>query len=123
MRIYVTHSKDFDFRKELYLPLRNSSLNSLHEIVLPHEKSDELFNSKDFIPTCDVVIAEVSLRSTGQGIELGWANAANIPVICMHKQGIKPAGSLKVVSNIFLEYKDAKEMIKKIEEVLAKIKT
>ena len=123
MRIYVTHSKYFDFRKELYSPLRNSSLNSLHEIVLSHEKSDELFSSKDFIPTCDVIIAEVSLRSTGQGIELGWANAANVPIICIYKQGTKPAGSLKAVSNIFLEYEDREKMIQKIEEVLTKIKT
>ncbi len=120
MRIYVTHSKSFDFKKELYLPLRNSSLNSLHEIVLPHEKGDNIFDSKNLIPTCDIIIAEVSYRSTAQGIELGWANTAKVPIICVYKQKTTPSNSIKVVSNIFLEYKDSEEMIKKIEDALAK---
>ncbi|MBW2985833.1 hypothetical protein KY333_00525 [Candidatus Woesearchaeota archaeon] len=38
MKIYVGHAKKFDFKKELYEPLRKSPLNNEHEIVLPHEK-------------------------------------------------------------------------------------
>ena len=77
MKIYVAHSKKLDYKKELYEPLRNSSLNNEHEIILPHEKSDKPFSSKEFFKTCDVIIAEVSYSGTGLGIELGWANCGN----------------------------------------------
>jgi len=30
MKIFVAHSSNFDFKNELYLPLRNSSLNNKH---------------------------------------------------------------------------------------------
>jgi nucleoside 2-deoxyribosyltransferase len=111
MRIYVGHAKQLDYRKVLYEPLRNSALNSEHEIVLPHEDCDALFNSKDFLETCDVMIAEVSYPATGLGIELGWADCLGCPIICIYKKGSKASSSLKAVSNIFLEYSDEDEMI------------
>lgn len=40
MRIYVTHSSGFNYKNELYLPLRNSALNEKHEITLPHEHTE-----------------------------------------------------------------------------------
>ncbi len=121
MIIHVTHSNDFDFKKELYSPLRNSELNKEHEIFLPHE-TDKFINTKDLIRNADVVVAEVSFPSTGQGIELGWASDANVPIICIYKEGNKTPGSLKAVSSTFLQYKDSDEMIKKISEALKIIK-
>lgn len=118
MKIYVGHAKKFDFKKELYEPLRNSSLNKNHDIVLPHEESDEPFNSKEFLKTCDVMIAEVTHRATGLGIELGWADYLGVPIICIYKKGAKPAGSLKSITNNFIEYFDEKEMISKLENKL-----
>lgn len=111
MNIYVCHANSFDFKTELYEPLRASELNRSHTITLPHEKSGEPFHSKEYLGHCDLVIAEVSYPSTGQGIELGWADGYGVPIICVYKQGAKPSGSLKVVSNIFLEYSDAPDMI------------
>lgn len=120
MKIYVSHSRKYDFLNELYLPIRNSVLNTLNEITLPHEKSDLPFNSRDFIPTCDLVIAEVSYQGIGIGIELGWADAAKVPIICIYKQGTEPSGSLKVVSSVFLEYSSKEQMIDKIQGQLEK---
>ena len=120
MRIYVAHSKKYDFKNELYLPIRSSSLNSLHDFTLPHEKSDLPFNSRDFIPTCDLVIAEVSYAGTGIGIELGWADAAKVPIVCIYKKGTDLAGSLKVVTSVFLEYSSTAEMIDKVQMELEK---
>jgi hypothetical protein len=119
MKIYVTHSrKDFDFKNELYLPLRNSVLNSNNEIVLPHEFSDAPFNSRDYIPQCDLVIAEVSTGSLGQGIELGWADAAKKPIICVYRKGTSPSGSLKVITNQIIEYENNQQLIEKLSEVI-----
>lgn len=74
MKIYVAHSSGYDYQNELYSPIRNSTLNTKHQITLPHENSIEQFNSKEFLKKCNLVIADVSYPSTGLGIELGWAN-------------------------------------------------
>ena len=120
MKIYISHSKKYDFKNELYLPIRNSILNTQHEFILPHEKSDLPFNSRDFIPTCNLVIAEVTYPGTGIGIELGWADAAGVPIVCFYKQGIEPAGSLSVVSENIIEYNSTDDLIEKIRIQLEK---
>ena len=114
MKIYVTHASNFDYQNELYLPLRKSKLNSLHEIALPHENSTNQFNSKEYMKDCNVILAEVSFPSTGQGIELGWANMYKKPIICLYKKGVKPSGALKVVSDTFIEYESSEDMVQSI---------
>lgn len=119
MKIYIGHSTSYDFKNELYKPLRESSLNKKHTIVLPHENSNELFNSKDFLAKeADLMIAEVSFPSFGLGIELGWANLNNVKIICVHKKEAKVSGSLKAVSNDFIEYSNSKELVEKLEKRL-----
>ena len=119
MKIYVTHSSGFDYQNELYQPLRKSELNNLHEITLPHEHTTEQFNSKEYMKDCNLILAEVSYPSTGQGIELGWANLYDVPVVCFYKKGVKPSGSLKVISNTFIEYENSEDMIQKLTDYLS----
>ncbi len=119
MNIYVSHSRSFDFKKDLYEPIRQSSLNDEHTFVLPHETSDEPFNSKDYLQNqADLMIAEVSEPATGLGIELGWADAYKVPIVCIYRKGSKVSGSLKVVSKNFVEYSNSKELISGIERIL-----
>ena len=117
MKIYIGHSKNFDFKKELYQPLKQSGLASKHELVFPHE-TDQVINSKDIIKNCDLMIAEVSFPATGLGIELGWANCFERQIICIYKTGSKISSSLKVVTNTFIEYSDNEELVNKLSEVL-----
>lgn len=119
MKIYVTHSSSFDYQNELYEPLCKSELNNLYEITLPHEQTAEPFNSKEYMKKCNLILAEVSYPSTGQGIELGWANLYQIFIVCLYKKGIKPSGSLKIVSNNFIEYENSEEMIQKLTDYLS----
>lgn len=120
MKIYVTHSSNFDFKNELYLPLRNSDLNKDNEIILPHEDSIEQFSSEKMMSSFDLVIAEVSYPSTGQGIELGWATSNNVPVVCIYKKGIEYSGAIKTVSDTILEYQDPNDMIQVLEAEISK---
>lgn len=120
MRIYVTHSTSFDFRNDLYDPIRNSELNSKHEIVLPHENSIGLFDSKSYLDNCNLVIAEVSYPSTGQGIELGWADIKSVPIVCIYKVGATISGSLKAVCQEILEYTSTSDMVSKIAGLIDK---
>lgn len=114
MKVYVSHSKSFDFKKELYEVLEHANLNV--EFILPHKESDASYNSEDLIKNkkCDLILAEVSYPATGQGIELGWANSCGIPIVCIYRAGFKIASSLKVITNDFIEYEDAKDLIQKL---------
>lgn len=114
MKIYVSHLRNYDFKKELYDVLENSNLK--HEFILPHKNAETPFNTKELLQNkkCDLVLAEVSYPSTGQGIELGWANIYGIPIVCIYKKNAKIAGSLKMVSDTFIEYENSEDLINKL---------
>ncbi|MEK7592479.1 MAG: hypothetical protein AAB508_03745 [Patescibacteria group bacterium] len=121
MKIYVCHSKKFDFKNELYVPLRNSPLNTKHEILFPHE-TEKFINSKEIIRASDFVIAEVSYPSTAEGFELGWADCFEKQILCIYKDGTKPSGSLKVITEKIISYSDSSDMVVKITNVIENIK-
>jgi len=114
MKIYVSHAKSFDYVSELYEPLKDSKLPV--EFIFPHEEGSDPYDSKLLMERhgCDYVLAEVSLPATGQGIELGWADAYKMPIICFYKSGTTPAGSLKVITDRIIEYFDEKDFVNKV---------
>lgn len=116
MKIYVTHASTFDYQTELYKPLRDSNLHIEHQLILPHENSNELFSTKDFISQQELIIAEVSYPSTGQGIELGWADIYKIPIVCIYKSGSQPSSGLKMITEFFIEYGSRTDMVQKLNE-------
>ena len=118
MNIYVGHSNDFDFKTHVYQPIRNSELNEKHNIVLPHEKSSKPFDTKSFLLDCDLFLAEVSYKSTGLGIEMGWANNMDVPIVCFYKEGSKPSSSIYVVAKNVIKYKNEYNFIKKLTALL-----
>lgn len=119
MKIFVAHSSNFDFTNDLYLPLRKSRLNVENEIILPQEGGKEVI-TKQIIKSCDVVVAEVSYPSTGQGIELGWADVFKVPVVCIYKEaGQISSSSLEKITKTFIAYKDEQDMVDKLRNALA----
>jgi len=118
MKIYFCHSREFDYKNDLYKPVRESALNKQHEVIFPHEDDFSTINTKDVIKTCDVIFAEVSFPATGLGIELGWADIYSVPIVCFHKTGAKVSGSLKFITNNFIEYSDSNDLVNKIESFL-----
>jgi len=117
MKIYICHSTNFDFKKELYEPIKNSSL-SKHEIIFPHEQGSDFTNSKEIISTCDLIIAEVSHPSTGVGIELGWADKDKKRIILTYKKGSIISKSVNTVSDEMIEYEGEEDLIEKISNTL-----
>ncbi len=71
MKVYIAHSREFDYKKELYIPLRKSEKLKDNEIILPHERDNTLSHNRDFYKNIDIVIAECSYSSIGLGVELG----------------------------------------------------
>ena len=116
MKVYVSHSSSYDFVKELYEPLKNSNIWNQHEFFLPHEGKP--VNTREVISNSEIVLAEVSYPSTGQGIELGWASCYGKRIIAMHRQGKLGSSSIKFIAATVIEYSSPKEMISKIEAML-----
>lgn len=121
MLIYLTHSTAFDFINDLYQPLKSSAAIANHDLILPHEKNIAPINSKEVIQQADLVLAEVSYPSTGQGIELGWAEMLEKPIICFHQEEKHPSKSLAIITATIFFYKDTADLVKKIELLLKKI--
>ncbi len=117
MKIFVSHSSSFDFENQIYIPLRNSEINKQHEISFPHENGKDVI-TKDIIKDSNLVVAEISFSSTGQGIELGWADVFNIPVVCIFKTGSKYSKSIGKLTENFIEYDDSPDMIEKLSKYI-----
>ncbi len=117
MRIYVSHSRQFDYEKELYTPLREWGLSSKFQFFLPHEGGASS-NSKELIKNSNLVLAEVSFPSTGQGIELGWAECLNIPILCMYRTSAELQVALKFIASDFIPYTNEYDFIAKLKAFL-----
>nr|AIA18300.1 Unknown Function [uncultured bacterium] len=125
MKIYISHSRSFDFKSGLYQPLMNSPLAKEHEFILPHAEHEEPFEIKAALhsKSIDLIIAEVSFSSTGQGIELGWADIYEVPIVCIYKDGTVPSGSLSVVTKRMLMYTSTENMLEDITKLLQNYET
>ncbi|MBI4164011.1 MAG: hypothetical protein HY512_04055 [Candidatus Aenigmarchaeota archaeon] len=115
-KVYISHSTKFDFKKELYKPLKKPKG---FELIFPHEKSGKVESSKDIIKTCFALIAEVSNPSHGVGIEIGWADSFGVPIVFIFRKGSKVSPSLKVVSKEFIEYVKIEDILPKLEKILS----
>lgn len=118
MNIYVAHSSKFDYIKKLYEPMKNAKSLSMHNFFFPHDEANRFVKTREIIKNYDLVIAEVSLPATGLGIELGWADYSNTPILCIYEKGAKFSSSLKFITNNFIEYDDSEDLIEKIEKFL-----
>lgn len=123
MNIYISHSSGYDYENDIYKPIKESELATLHTFFLPHEPQNLDTDAKTELKHTDVLVAEASLPSTGQGIELAQADAANVPIICFYKTGFKPSGSLRFVTDKIIEYSDIHDMLAKLQTELDQLST
>ena len=114
MKIFIAHSSNFDFENKLYKPILDSDIVKNHEVFLPIQNGREAV-TKEVIGECDVLFADLSSPSTGAGIELGWADMQNVPVVCIHEEGSIVTPAIKYITNKIFAYKDSDELIKIIK--------
>ena len=112
MKIYVSHSRLFDFKQELYVPL-SAAFSDSYQLILPHAHSELPYPSRELFTSraCDIVLAEVSYPSIGLGIELGWASAMGIPIYAIHASTAKVSGSISVVTQQIISYRDSDDLV------------
>ena len=123
MKIYIGHARtaNSSFKQELYEPIKKSAVNGLHEVVLPGDR-DLNFDSKEFLKSCDLMFADVSVPSTGLGMEIGWAVLYGIPIYCIYRKGSKISNSLKFVTSNFFEYSTKEDLVNYIEQIINSFK-
>lgn len=122
MKIYISHSNKFNYFDELYIPLLNSKIKEENELIFPHSKELENVDTKEILASCDVLIAEISNPAIGVGIEIGRAEACNLKIICLLKNGVKCNSSVKRVADNIIKYNNIQEMINKLEKGLKEYK-
>ncbi len=119
MNIYVSHAGgDFDYEHELYEPLKTSELARANRFFLPHEPKNVAIHAADELQHTDLLVAEVSFPSTGQGIEIGQAKAMGVPVVCFYRSGAKISSSLRFVTDNIVEYADASNLLDKLQRTI-----
>lgn len=120
MKIYISHSRNFDYKKELYEPIKESDLVKKYDFVFPFADTDTPLGSEliEVLKECDVIVAEISHASTGQGMELAWGSIFDIPIIGIYKEGANVSNSMPLVSNKLLMYTSQQNMIDDISGAL-----
>ncbi|MDP3997580.1 MAG: hypothetical protein U1C56_02005 [Candidatus Curtissbacteria bacterium] len=88
------------------------------KVILPHEVQEQVQLTKDDINAADLILAEVSIASTGSGIELGWANANNKPVIAFHQSTSPISPSIQFVATAIHAYLTEEHITKVLETLL-----
>lgn len=118
MKIYISHSTNFNYREKLYDPLKKSQLVKVHEFIFPHEANNSTRKTKEQISLCDLFVAEVSRPSIGVGIELGWADIFEKRIICIHKTGMHITKSLSFISSEIIQYNSHEDLISRLESTV-----
>jgi len=112
MKFYLVHSREFDYVNEFYHPIKTCpELWGSHDIILPHDKQTQGYYSKPVIKDVDAILAEVSYPSTGMGIELGWADMMDKPILGVHRMDSRPSTSVHTVCNRLKIYGNHDELI------------
>jgi hypothetical protein len=117
MKIFVAHASNFNFQDKIYTPIRSSSLNSEFEFILPHEGGRREV-TKELIKEAGAIVVDVSRPSTGAGIEMGWANAFSVPIICIYEKGSAVSKSVAYLAKAIIEYENPEDLIRKLSEEL-----
>jgi len=121
MKVFISHSSNFDYKKSLYEPIK-SHIGAAQEFIYPHD-TDEIANSKEAVISSDMVLAEVSYPSTGQGIELGWADEYGVPIVAIYQSGMRPSGALSAVGVSPVGYDSVEQLLSVIQTAIDGLKT
>lgn len=69
------------------------------------------------IDTCNFLIAELSTKSIGVGVEIGYAVAKNIPIIYLYKYNAEYATTAAGTAKKIIKYKNTIDLENQIKKV------
>ena len=115
MKIFFSHSSSFDYKNQLYLPIKNYFKDSEFNFFFPEEQK---INTKEITKNSDLFFCELSYQSTGVAIETGWADAYSKPIFCFYKNGTTVPTAYNYLTDNFYNYSTTQELLEKIQDVL-----
>jgi hypothetical protein len=120
MNIYISHSTHYDFKRKLYKPIKESGITQEFDVIFPHEDSEEIFDIRGALERgeIDLIIADITYPSTGQGIELAWAHSYGVPIECIFLVDSYVSPTLQLLTNKQFDYETEEDMIDMIKVIL-----
>jgi len=73
------------------------------------------------IDSADFLIAELTTKSIGVGIEIGYAYATEKPIIYLRKKGSEYSTTASGSSTYIIEYENVPDLIKSMEKLLIQL--
>lgn len=70
------------------------------------------------IDKADFIIAELTTKAIGVGIEIGYAFARGIPIIYIRRKGAKHSTTTLGIANYIIEYENEVDLVMAIEKIL-----
>ena len=101
--------KKYDIELFIFVDKYNFKSNQEKEMM------ETAFNEID---SSDFLIAELTTKSIGVGIEIGYAFAKNKPIYYIYKNGSEYSTTASGSSNYIIEYKDELDLIETMKERL-----
>ena len=83
-----------------------------------HQEQEMMQTAFKEIDSADFLIAELSTKSIGVGIEIGYAFAKGKPVYYVRKMGTPYSTTASGCATAIIVYKEARELAKSIETLL-----
>ena len=126
-KIFVSYS--FENRKEFVIfneALKNFLVKNGFDVYsFVFDFSGEIKNNKDLmdkalkkIDESDIVIAELSHKRIGIGLEVGYAKAKGKKIIYIYKKGMEISTTVDGIADIRLEYKGVDDLLIKLKKCL-----
>ncbi len=75
------------------------------------EEKDMMMTAFSEIDSCDFLIAELTTKSIGVGIEIGYAYSKNIPICYIRRKGSEYSTTAAGCSSLIVEYENADKLI------------
>lgn len=85
---------------------------------LPHQANEMMQQAFKEISSSDLLIAEVTEKAIGVGIEIGYAVAQSIPVWYLRKQQAEHSTTAAGAANTSLLYDNTTDLVKKLKDAL-----
>ena len=83
----------------------------------PNQEKEMMQTAFQEIDNCDYLIAELTTKSIGVGIEIGYAFAQNIPIIYLYKIGADYSTTAAGSANHSISYNNEIDLIKKLHNL------
>jgi len=85
----------------------------------PNEEAEMMKTAFEEIDSSDFLIADLTTKSIGVGIEMGYAYAKEKPVVYLRKKGAEYSTTAAGCSNFIIKYENELNLVELMEEQLS----